>query len=623
MRLFPAVLAALALVGAVAWALPFPRGGGGPNNTPVMIDASDNVMIDNAGNVMTAPPRPVPTPPVPAILSVSLTGNGAFIPGISGAAGTAQASWTGTVGTITWTLQTTGTDHTGAACGTAPSFAINSSTGTITNPTGATTTVTPCAVATASAGGVSGSPYVQRVQLLAGAISMTTISPNPSQFTQGATAGTVIGTLSTTMSPPSLSFSGGSYALSTATPTCNGTNGANNNLVQISGSQLQVSSAGSSATAGSYQTCLHASIGSISGGTNFPLTISSGSMIACDVGPSFAGSVPAPAAAAGFTHCVANYDFTQTSSFTSCQYPIGAGACTGSTSYQWSTLSSWLECAGASQPLLFSKDYGIAINCGDVSVTTDTSTAASGSQACSGCQVLLMQFKPTDTNSQTWLSADSQNNQPNSQGVRTAMGFYIEEVMRTDSGTYNSGQSWNPGVLFFDFWMGTGCHNGITCNDDVEFDFVEMYGSGSGGGNGTMGPAIHFGSGAQYYPGGAAINPFQYNTYGALATVRSSLDGSGHNLEYCAMVNGISPSAVCDAIGLNQTEVDSYINEFFPGMVGPQRADNQCGPGGTQSCSPTQNQNAYIQRMTLWACPTYSVSATSPAPCHTSSLVSY
>ena len=32
--------------------------------------------------------------------------------------------------------------------------------------------------------------------------------------------------------------------------------------------------------------------------------------IACDIGPNYTGAVPAAALAAGFTHCAANYDFS-------------------------------------------------------------------------------------------------------------------------------------------------------------------------------------------------------------------------------------------------------------------------------------------------------------------------
>ena len=133
--------------------------------------------------------------------------------------------------------------------------------------------------------------------------------------------------------------------------------------------------------------------------------------IACDVGPNYTGTIPAPARAAGFTHCVANYDFTQTQQFT-----------TNGHTYQWSNLSSWLDCAGASNPLLWGKNYGVAMNCSDVSVSTDGSL-----------QVLRMQYLPSDTNGQTWLNTASQQGYPNSAGIHIKHGYYAEEESRADS----------------------------------------------------------------------------------------------------------------------------------------------------------------------------------------------
>lgn len=56
--------------------------------------------------------------------------------------------------------------------------------------------------------------------------------------------------------------------------------------------------------------------------------------VACDIGPSYTGSIPAAAAQAGFTHCAANYDFTQTQAFTD---QLGT--------HTWSDLSSWFVCS--------------------------------------------------------------------------------------------------------------------------------------------------------------------------------------------------------------------------------------------------------------------------------------
>jgi hypothetical protein len=322
--------------------------------------------------------------------------------------------------------------------------------------------------------------------------------------------------------------------------------------------------------------------------------------IACDVGPNYIGSIPAPAQAAGFTHCVANYDFTQTGPFIN-----------GGNTYQWSNLSSWLECAGASSPLLFTINYGIPGNCNDISITTD-----------GGTQVLQMIYTPSDTSGQTWLSTDSNRGYPNSAGVRTHIGFYVEEDMRVTANTFNTCASWNPGCIYFAFWKGEvqgSCTNNCA-NQDIELDVVEMYGNGSGGGNGTSGGGSGCCGGATY-SNISGYDRTQYNIYGALGTATNGGSGST-NLEYCWILNEVSPSVSCGTAAVDYNELAGVTMEWYPAMVGPQRSDNACGSNRTQSCSPTGNQVVLIQRMTIWSCSGYSGNS-SGFPCYTSSLVGY
>ena len=68
--------------------------------------------------------------------------------------------------------------------------------------------------------------------------------------------------------------------------------------------------------------------------------------VACDIGPTYMGSLPADAQAAGFTKCAANYDFTQ---------PF------------YATASNWLDCAGATTPQWFqgyiAVEYALHVPC--------------------------------------------------------------------------------------------------------------------------------------------------------------------------------------------------------------------------------------------------------------------
>jgi hypothetical protein len=63
-------------------------------------------------------------------------------------------------------------------------------------------------------------------------------------------------------------------------------------------------------------------MGSVNGGSGG----GGGGGILCDIGPTYGGSVPAAASLAGFTHCAANYDFTQTlpGSWLDCTGPLNS-----------------------------------------------------------------------------------------------------------------------------------------------------------------------------------------------------------------------------------------------------------------------------------------------------------
>jgi hypothetical protein len=97
--------------------------------------------------------------------------------------------------------------------------------------------------------------------------------------------------------------------------------------------------------------------------------------IACDIGPSYTGSIPAAAAKAGFTHCAANYDFTQTQSFTD---SIGA--------HQWSNMSSWFSCTDTPGSWLLTNHWSdTACDTNHLNVTTD-----------GGTEVLALSYYLTD-----------------------------------------------------------------------------------------------------------------------------------------------------------------------------------------------------------------------------------
>ena len=176
--------------------------------------------------------------------------------------------------------------------------------------------------------------------------------------------------------------------------------------------------------------------------------------IACDIGPSYTGSIPEPAQAMGYTHCAANYNFTN-SYFTTVSNWL---ACTddGTTFYLF-----WLEQAGAG-----------SVPCSRVSMIND-----------GGTQTLDLTFTPTDFNNNAKtlsLQSTSGKNLPTPVGTLFPNGMYVDQVYRLPQSTYNSVASADPdGVNFGGIWTyGVGLFASPQTNI-MEWDFGEMYGGNS------------------------------------------------------------------------------------------------------------------------------------------------
>lgn len=210
-------------------------------------------------------------------------------------------------------------------------------------------------------------------------------------------------------------------------------------------------------------------------------------------GPGSCGNVPAAAAAAGFTTCAANYDFTT---------PF------------YGTLSNWLDCAGALSPQWFLV-YG---HCSSVTVTTDQ-----------GTQVLHVNWHPAElpgiNNTVIRTQPNGSGGSDTKKGTTFPQGMYIEITLRVPRGTQNAcppGQS----CILTGVWEYSNTSNAV-----FEWDFIETYGNSK---NGAQAHA----------PGGSCCanipepwhvsgyNPSIYNTYGMLITT------DGINADLCLVLNG-------------------------------------------------------------------------------------
>jgi hypothetical protein len=323
----------------------------------------------------------------------------------------------------------------------------------------------------------------------------------------------------------------------------------------------------------------------------------------CDIGTPYTGSIPAAAAQAGFTHCVANYDFTQTQSFTSCQYPANSSTLSGcSTSYQWSNIGSWLWCPGTyspTQPLLWEGSTPQA-NCARFTIVTD---------ALNGLQALQVQYTPDDTNNSTLIQTNSSSGWPNSQGVHIMHGAYVEEVTRIATDWTQYGCS---NCQYFGTWQTQANGSCSSCGyfeDDLDEQYADPYG-GSCGGSRT-GATLNYQNCAQ----GSNANISGYNretwqTYGMLTTVLNT--SSGNNYQTCYVFNNQS-TGVCGAMNATTAQISEPTYFYYLASVGPYTA-------GLPPIPVAEVVN--IERFTIWACAGYG-ETTSGTPCYTSSLITY
>lgn len=296
-----------------------------------------------------------------------------------------------------------------------------------------------------------------------------------------------------------------------------------------------------------------------------PLPPPSSNGIACDVGPNYTSSIPAAAQAAGYTHCAANYDFTNAA---------------------YSNMATWLDCKGAS-PYQWSFAYG---NCAHVFMATD-----------GGSQVLDLEWQPSDYGQYT--STSIQTTGPNNDGnpadfvFSTPAGKYIEVTARMSSASASVCP--NPCILS-DAWAWQGGGAGI------EWDFIEIYGptsnvGTSGGGFGGWNGISANHSGLWNVGHLSGYDPTVYHTYG----VRAATDGAGptgtQSIAWCLYLDGTM---------INQQSGGSTYQCASGGWSPANTAIDRdaliltVGPQGS-SANYTGNADFYVQSFRVWECPGY------------------
>lgn len=383
-------------------------------------------------------------------------------------------------------------------------------------------------------------------------------------YTSGAGSGTAIGPIAVTMSDSS-TFDG-TLATSSGTP---------GSYFSIASAQLQTNGTTPTCTTSTpYNFSIIATPGAGEVGSPFTQAVTvtcnpSGGGVACNVGPN-APSVPAPAQAASFTTCAANYDFTNNTNFTD----------NGHT-YSWGTLSTWLDCAGSSNPLW--TIYSNNNNC-HVHYVSDGAVP----------QVLDIYFDPSAdfsslTTTVTMQTSGSGNNSNLSQALFTVPNArYVEFVVRTETNTQTNAcngcetnNTWS--------WGGNGNPNFI------EWDYLEMYQSvvANGGiGHPWDGATLNLNNLRE--PGmQSGYDPTQYHTYG----FRIANDTSG-NVSVCNYLDG----TILDST-LQGAPYKCATGSYTPVPLG--RSIMVLSSGPNVATNYTVTGHFYIQWLRVWECSGY------------------
>ena len=292
----------------------------------------------------------------------------------------------------------------------------------------------------------------------------------------------------------------------------------------------------------------------------------------------YTGSIPAAATQAGFTHCAANYDFTQTQSFTD---SVGT--------HQWSNLSSWLSCSGStSAPYLF--DYVI----GSDSVPCDTSHQ--NVTTVNGVQVLQLTYAVADQSAAHYINQLRSINPVSSLNVSNPWQeeWYSEFVMQFNN-TSPCGSNFCIAFNISTFTSVQG--NPCFFATDQEWDSGAT-GTGTGFAlyNFPCGTSNFENLGASPVDGAISTN---VTTWGSLVTADNVSTAAANNFWGSGAISGLPGSAFLSSV--SKTVVPPATNPVFHNPLYFYISE---GPNGSTS-NWTLTHVTNIQRITIWECPGY------------------
>jgi hypothetical protein len=308
-----------------------------------------------------------------------------------------------------------------------------------------------------------------------------------------------------------------------------------------------------------------------------------GAGIACAIGPNFLGTIPAAASTAGFTTCVANYDFTRSVNFN-----CSVLACNPSVTYNFATLSTWLggnSCV-ASSPLWWNTGYNSAATpCSDFSIVTDS---------LSGKPALQIIWTPADSNASaaSWMAITDPSTL--NQGVAKfsfPQGVYVQDTWRSTAATQTALTSLPTAQVvlsFFTWFSGNTGH--------VEWDYFEAYTDGG------MGSCIHD------WTNGGAVPDCAGDTWASNTSFSPNQEAIYHTTAALTKSNGSTRMEMCTFLDGNPTAGGSNCGAFTPTASTPYTIRNYfaTGVGSLTSAAgtfhPSVNEVMFIQSIQVFSC---------------------
>jgi hypothetical protein len=307
----------------------------------------------------------------------------------------------------------------------------------------------------------------------------------------------------------------------------------------------------------------------------------------CDIGPDIIGDLPAPAVAAGYTTCAANYDFSTATDFT-----------TNGNTYNFSNIATWLGCSGQNTALWWTSSYNSpgTAPCSDFNIINDSTI---------GTNVLDMAFSAADANNSVSATTMSMGNggwggATPAQTNNFPQGIYLEyalEILPADINPYDTNNGGDPKCATH-YCEQFGFFSLDTSGPFNEWDVIESDTGSSG-------------NSAKAYSGGntdwesyspAPNNEFSWHTYGMLLTTDGATGIAKCNyVDGNHTTSGSASSTGCyehwDGVG---SGFQYAARQYFGLMLGAQEFQ-ECYFGGA-CAAPTVTQHMHVKYIRIFTC---------------------